>query len=195
MTLNGNIVSLQTKKAYLQERLPCQLLSPQAFLKHSSQKLNGHFQIYSDNAELHQDGSTVLTLPFNSSFLPSLTLFRHGSAQALLNALYNTLVGDSNANLSPWTKHWLHWHYRLGHLGFEHMRQLGVGGYLLVDTKALGLTKTELLNPPKCAAPVATMENKQESPTTLTPKHNTHLPKDSCLRDSSSQVNVSSLTN
>jgi hypothetical protein len=145
----GNIVSLQTK-AYLQEHLPCQLLSPQAFLKHSTHKLNDHFPIYSDKAGLHQDGSTVLTLPLNSSFLPSLTLFWNGTAQALLNALYNTLVGDSNANLSPWTKHWLCWHYGLGHLGFEHARQLGVGGYL--DTKALGLTKAELLNPPKCAA-------------------------------------------
>jgi hypothetical protein len=144
----GNIVSLQTK-AYLQEHLPCRLLSPQAFLKHSTQKLNDHFRIYSDKAELHQDGSTVLTLPFNSSFLPSLTLFRHGTAQALINTLYNTLVGDSNANLSPWTKHWLRWHYQLGHLGFEHVRQLG-GGYL--DMKALSLTKAELLNPPKCAA-------------------------------------------
>ena len=52
----GNIVALQTK-AYLQEQLPCRLFSPQAFLKHSSQKLNDHFRVYCDRAELHHDGS------------------------------------------------------------------------------------------------------------------------------------------
>jgi hypothetical protein len=124
---SGFAYNLQNSKRMYQQRC----------VKHSSQKLNDHFQIYSDKAELQQDGSTVLTLPFNSSFLPSLTLFRHGTAQASLNALYNTLVGDSNANLSPWTKHWLCWHYRLGHLGFEHVRYPSGSPRLMLKTLAL----------------------------------------------------------
>jgi hypothetical protein len=77
-------------------------------------------------------------------------MFRSGTAQATLTALYSNLVGETNSNISPWTKHWLRWHYKLGHLGFEHVRKLGVTGYL--DTKALSLTKSELAAAPKCAA-------------------------------------------
>ena len=51
----GNVVPLQTK-AYLQEQLPCWLLSPQAFLTHSSQQLEDHFRVYFNCAELHQQG-------------------------------------------------------------------------------------------------------------------------------------------
>ena len=53
-------------------------------------------------------------------------------------------------NVSPKVKHWLKWHYKLGHLGFEHVRQLGVGSYL--DTLAHSFSKTELSSAPKCAA-------------------------------------------
>ena len=49
----GNIVSLQTK-AFLQEDLPCRLFSPQAFLKHSSQRVEDHFRVYSDRAEIYR---------------------------------------------------------------------------------------------------------------------------------------------
>ena len=39
---SGNVLPFQTKE-YLQEQLPCCLLSPQAFLMHSSQQLEDHF--------------------------------------------------------------------------------------------------------------------------------------------------------
>ncbi len=39
----GNVVPFQTQ-AFYQEKLPCRLLSPQAFLKHSSQRIEDHFK-------------------------------------------------------------------------------------------------------------------------------------------------------
>ena len=90
-------------------------------------------------------------IPFDSSFLPRIAMFRSGTAEETLKGMYSTLVGENNAiSLPGRTKHWLRWHYKLGHLGFEHVRRLGVAGYL--DLKALSLTKTELLAAPKCAA-------------------------------------------
>jgi hypothetical protein len=80
--------------------------------------------------EIHQNGDKLLTLQFDSSFLPRLTMFRSGTAQATLTALYSNLVGETNSNISPWTKHWLRWHYKLGHLEFEYVRRLGVAGWL-----------------------------------------------------------------
>ena len=145
----GNVVPIQTK-AYLQEQLPCRLLSPQAFLTHSSQRLEDHFRVYFNRAELHQRGSKVLTIPFDRSFLPRLTLFRKGTAQAQLEGLLGSLVDGANSNLAPKSKQLLKWHYKLGHLGFRHVRQLGLGGYL--DTMSLNLWKADFPTEPKCAA-------------------------------------------
>jgi hypothetical protein len=174
----GNIVSLQTK-AFLQEQLPCRLFSPQAFLKHSSQKVDDHFRVYSDRAEVHQNGVKLLTMPFDSSFLPRITMFRRGTAQATLAALNATLVGETNSNISPWTKHWLRWHYKLGHLGFEHVRRLGVAGYL--DTKALNLTKSELAAAPKCAA--CCYGKQARKPDNVNPKSQKPSTKGALLKD------------
>ena len=55
-----------------------------------------------------------------------------------------------NSNLSPKAKHLLRWHYKLGHLGFHHVRQLGIGGFL--DSLSVGLWKSEFPTVPKCAA-------------------------------------------
>ena len=88
---DGNVLSLQTK-AYLQEQLPCRLLSPQAFLTHSSQCLEDHFRVYFNWAELHQCGSKTLTIPFDKSFLPQLTLFHKGKARMHLEFAKSSLV-------------------------------------------------------------------------------------------------------
>jgi len=145
----GNVVPFQTQ-AFYQEKLPCRLLSPQAFLKHSSQRIEDHFKIFHNRAELHQDGSKILTIPYNATFLPSITLFRRGKAEESLQAMYNSVVGENNANISPKAKHWLRWHFRLGHLAFEHVRRLGLSGYL--DSIASSLWKSEVLQSPKCSA-------------------------------------------
>ena len=57
---------------------------------------------------------------------------------------------DENTNLAPRSKHLLRWHFKLGHLGFSHVRQLGSGGFL--DLHALGFSKSEFSAEPKCAA-------------------------------------------
>jgi len=145
----GMIKTLETK-AFLQEELPCRLLSPQAFLRHSSQNVSDNFRFFHDRAELHLRESRQLTFYYDSSFLPRITLFAHGTAQPSLLALYGSLVGDSNINLTPQMKHWLRWHYKLGHLAFEHVRLLGRGAFL--DMLSLGLFKNATHGTPRCGA-------------------------------------------
>jgi len=145
----GVVEALETK-AFLQEDLPCRLLSPQAFLRHSSQTVGDSFQFFHDRAELHLRNSRQLTFHYDSSFLPRITLFSRGTAASSLLALYSSLVGDSNKNLTPQTKHWLRWHYKLGHLAFEHVRLLGRGSFL--DSLALGMFKDPAQGTPRCGA-------------------------------------------
>jgi len=59
-------------------------------------------------------------------------------------------VGDSNKNLTPQTKHWLRWHYKLGHLAFEHVRLLDRGSFL--NSLALGMFKDPAQGTPRCGA-------------------------------------------
>jgi len=106
---NFGVVETLETKAFLQEELPCWLLSPQAFLRHSSQTVNDSFRFFHDRAELHLHESWKLTFHYDSRFLPCITLFARGNAESSLLALYRSLVGDNNANLTPQTQHWLCW--------------------------------------------------------------------------------------
>ena len=128
--------------------MPCRLLSPQAFLLHSSQRLDDHFRIYRDHTEWHQFGRKLLDIDYDKSFLPRLTVFRAGTAEQSLKAFSAHLTSGSNANLTPLQKIWMRWHSKLGHLGFHHVLKLALGGYL--DKFALSLDRNT--TPPTCKA-------------------------------------------
>ena len=137
-------------KAFYQESLPCRLLSPQAFLTHSSQNIDDHFRVYRNRAEWHLNDAKVLTMNYDQSFLPRMVLFKPGTAAKSLEAMLGSVVKQANKNLSPLHKTWMRWHYKLGHLGFAHVKKLGLGGYL--DKFALALDKLGLQPAPKCEA-------------------------------------------
>ena len=68
---------------------------------------------------------------------------------ATLKAM-TAVVKETNKNLSPLQKLRMKWHVRLGHLSFQHVRTLGIGGFL--DKYMLGLTKwVKTDGCPKCA--------------------------------------------
>ena len=71
-----------------------------------------------------------MTIPFDKSFLPWITLYPKGNALEHLEAFLGSVVKDENTNLAPQSKHLLQWHFKLGHPGFSHVRQLGLGGFL-----------------------------------------------------------------
>ena len=72
----------RTTEAYYHPELPCMLMSPQAFLQHqfiqklTTEEINtlveDHFTIYRDRVEWHADGKHLLTIDYDSSFLPRL---------------------------------------------------------------------------------------------------------------------------
>ena len=94
-------------------------------------------------------GQWIMTMGFDSSFLPRITLFKRGTAMSSLKAMSSVLSHD-NENLAPLQKIWLRWHIKLGHLAFAHVQRLGLGGFL--DKGAMGLLRSKMSEHPKCAS-------------------------------------------
>ena len=94
-------------------------------------------------------GQRIMTMGFDSSFLPRITLFKRGTAMSNLKAISSVLSHD-NENLTPLQKIWLRWHIKLGHLAFAHVQRLGLGGFL--DKGAMGLLRSKMSEHPKCAS-------------------------------------------
>ena len=101
----GNLLKFR-HKAFYHPDLPGRLFSPQAYLReqsivhNKSFNLDDHFRVYHDRAEWHIDGQLLLTLDFDSCFLPTMTMFQEGTAMATLKAM-TAVVKETNKNLSP----------------------------------------------------------------------------------------------
>jgi hypothetical protein len=163
----GNIIPSE-QTVMVNENLPCILLSPQAFLQESAKSIDDHFSIYADRTEWHVDGSHRVDIPYDSSFLPRLTLFTPGHAEPALKAFF-TLFHSSNRNLSPWAKISLKWHHKLGHASFSLISSLGARGYL--DKQALALADSSPSDTPKCEACRYGRQVKRPDGTTTTRKN------------------------
>ena len=91
------------------------------------------------------------------------------SPQATLKAM-TAVVKETNKNLSPLQKLWMKWHIRLGHLSFQHVRTLGIDGFL--DKYMLGLTKwVKTDGCPKCATCQFGKQVRRKDGTTTTVKN------------------------
>jgi len=150
---NGDIVQFE-EQVLIHKDLLNRLLSPQAFLsrdRHGTPTgtTQSHCRIFHNQAESHKDGRHLLTMDFDSSFLPCLTLFKKSTAVHTLKGL-NAVVHSSNSNLSEVKKLWLKWHYKLGHIGFQHILTLALGGFL--DRASLSLHDCTIALRPTCAA-------------------------------------------
>ena len=191
-TLNdaGDVVSFH-EDVLIHPALPDRLLSPQAFLR--GRKGQEHFRVFHDRAEWHRDGSRLLTMEYDSSFLPRLILFSKGESISTLKS-FTSVLHSSNSNLTALQKIWLRWHYKLGHLSFSHVQSLAIGG--LLDTLALGLRHSKTTTHPLCTACQYGKQVRRPDHTTITqvrPDHNrvASLSTNSSLETASSVITSS----
>jgi hypothetical protein len=187
LNLKGDVVPFQVN-LLLSDKLPGLLISPQAFLAKNKLgqpvgKLEDHFRIFHNRAEWHKDGAHLLTMGYDSSFLPRITLFRQGRAKPTLQAM-TSVLHSSNKNLTPYQKIWMQWHVKLGHLGFAHVQKLALGGFL--DKLALGLGRALITQKPKCAA--CQYGKQARIPDGTTTETRTKNPKEACSREHSHLV-------
>ena len=96
------------------------------------------------------DGRMVLSMNYDNSYLPRMVLFHKDKAKTTLMGL-QTVVHESNKNLNPLQRAWLCWHIKLGHLAFQHVLSLGIGGFLDLCGLSLG-QRDKALGVPKCAS-------------------------------------------
>jgi hypothetical protein len=95
LNLKGDVIPFKVD-LLLSDIIPVLLISPQAFLSknrsgESVGKLEDHFRILHARAEWRKDGAHLLTMGFDSSLLPRITLFHHGKAQPTLKAVTSVL--------------------------------------------------------------------------------------------------------
>ena len=82
--------------------------------------------------------------------MPLLTCFHDADATACMLSLHPTCVSEStNDNLSAVQCHLLHFHFKLGHLGFQHLKWVLSGGML--GPIGMHCSKSDVL-PPLCQA-------------------------------------------
>jgi hypothetical protein len=99
--------------------------------------------------EWHEQFKELLSIPYDTSFLPRMAFFRKGCAGTSLKGFFGSLH-DSNKNLSLLKKLWLKWQAKLGHLSFLHTQKLAIGEYL--DKSGLGLAGVPAVEQPQCKA-------------------------------------------
>ena len=165
---------------YCEESLPGTLVSPQALASsivqaqqaghspvHNPSSLQDHFRIYSNRMEWHVDEKCILSMPYDSSFLPRMTLFPAGRSETALKAMLSSLQ-FSNKNLTPLQKVWQLWHVKLGHISYSLVQKLGIAGCL--DRHALDLSKIPLSDRPMCESCQYGKQTARPDGTTITKK-------------------------
>ena len=164
---HGDIVEFKTE-AFYHPDLPGRLFSPQVYLDRHKKGQDEEFSIQGGQSVWRVNGKTKITVPYDGSFLPRITLFHAGKATQTLSAL-QSVIQESNQNMTPLQKVWMRWHIKLGHLSFAHVLKLGLGGFL--DKHALGLERNPLLGQPKCASCQFGKQVRKPDHTTITVKH------------------------
>ena len=74
------------------------------------------------------------------AMLPTLRTFRQSSVTASQSQLLKCVTDGENTNLTPLEKELLKWHYRLGHLGLDHVQWLARHGHLGPSAHRIGKT-------------------------------------------------------
>ncbi len=95
------------------------------------------------------DGLSVDVDFHKQNFLPVMNCFLNAIKVAENLALEGSVISVDNTNLTFLQKTLLKWHYKLGHLGFQHVQFLGRQSWLGSVGYKIGKTTVQ---PPKCAA-------------------------------------------
>ena len=146
---------------YLLPQLKLRLFSPQAFFD-TMEKGTGSTGSDTASFEVFRSKS-VINLPPDSSghrqsitmrynpqtFLPVLPAFKSVELTGLNLALEGCVTSNDNENLSYLQKLLLQWHYKLGHLSFQHTQWIAQRGLLGKLCSFIGSTT---VLPPICAS-------------------------------------------
>ena len=128
------------------------LFSPQAYFHHCPNH-NGSFTISwsklhltLDNGKVHNGKPIKDILPCfidKHSFLPMLTCFHDADKVALNLSSDSGCITNNSNNLSPLQTLLLHFHFKLGHIGFQHLQWLlnsGIFGPLGIQCSSKDVT-------------------------------------------------------
>jgi hypothetical protein len=120
-------------------------------------------QIILDDVKLTLSGESndptrgaIIAMIDSSNNLPTSQFYNQSDVNVPVEALQTTLttVNAKNYNLSEPQKELLHWHYRLGHLGFRKIQLLMRSGMLshTQSTCSLHTAALKIMTPPRCSA-------------------------------------------
>jgi hypothetical protein len=154
LTDGGDVHFLETS-AYLIPELPCRLFSPQAHFQEQFQlgldpRESATFSIKQNTGVLTWENRSVTTVQFcNTTHLPRLRVYRSALDSAKALALKGCVTDEVNQNLTSLQKLALRFHFRLGHISFQHIQWLGRQGLLGPEGAKMGKSTLSIL---KCAA-------------------------------------------
>jgi hypothetical protein len=130
--------------------LETRLISPQLFFKQlqADGHGEGEYVVRADTSLVRLPNKSVITLGYNSlTNLPMLTCFRNIDDTTAGLAM-TCLSDESNQNLNYCQKLLLQWHFRTGHLGFQHLQWCGRQGFFDKAGQEFGCSSSLLPNAP-----------------------------------------------
>ena len=143
---DSSIVALEMQ-AYYTPGLTATLFSPQAYLSEQQEKgITGYTYGMTWSTSVLNLGPKSISIPHDPFMrLPILRCYR--DAMKTAETMAAAFVSDeTNQNLSNLQKLLLKWHWKLGHLGFQHLQWIGRQGWLGKVGERFGQTA---VHPPK----------------------------------------------
>jgi hypothetical protein len=137
-------------QAYYTPGLTAALFSPQAYLAEQQEKgITGYTYGMTWSTSVLNLGPKSISIPHDPFMrLPILRCYR--DAMKTAETMAAACVSDeTNQNLSNLQKLLLKWHWKLGHLGFQHLQWIGRQGWLGKVGERFGQTA---VHPPKCGS-------------------------------------------
>ena len=120
----GQLSTIETK-AHHSPFMNIRLFSPQAHFKEQKLSHKSSFELFCDKGIMCLGQEEDVEFPIDcATFLPLMPVF-HGAVKAANSLVLLNAAADDNKNLSFCQKLLHSFHYRMGHLGFQHMQWLG----------------------------------------------------------------------
>jgi hypothetical protein len=154
LTDDGDVHALETA-AYFMPELPCRLFSPQAHFTELFQagldpRESANLTLTRQRGIITWEDRSETTLSFcDTTHLPRIRVYHNALNSAKALALKGCVTDEVNQNLTAKQKLLLRFHFRLGHIAFQHIQWLGRQGLLGPEGVPMGSDK---VNAPKCAA-------------------------------------------
>jgi hypothetical protein len=144
LTDDGEVHVLDTT-AYFTPELPCRLFSPQAHFRElvasgrdPSTKATFSIKHHQEAAVTWETSKTTTLNHCEYTHLPRLHVYRDALNSAKALALKGCVTDEVDQNLTSIQKLALRFHFRLGHIGFQHVQWLGRQGILGPEGVKLG---------------------------------------------------------